>query len=74
MSRRLLRDDERAVAALEQIARRYPGRLKIVAGDALDLDPRPLVDSASARIVANLPYNIATALLVRWLTLEPWPP
>jgi len=66
--------DERAVAALEQIARRYPGRLKIVAGDALDLDPRPLVDSASARIVANLPYNIATALLVGWLTQEPWPP
>jgi 16S rRNA (adenine1518-N6/adenine1519-N6)-dimethyltransferase len=66
--------DERAVAALEQIARRYPGRLKIVAGDALDLDPRPPVDSASARVVANLPYNIATALLVGWLTQEPWPP
>src|SRR5262249_33683274 len=43
--------DDRTVAALEQIARRYPGRLKIVAGDALDFDPRPLVDSASARIV-----------------------
>ena len=66
--------DDRTVAALEQIARRYPGRLKIVAGDALDFDPRPLVDSASARIVANLPYNIATALLVGWLTQEPWPP
>ena len=66
--------DERAVAAQEQIARRYPGRLEIVAGDALDFDPRPLLDSASARIVANLPYNIATALLVGWLTQEPWPP
>ena len=66
--------DDRTVAALEQIARRYPGRLKIVASDALDFDPRPLVDSASARIVANLPYNIATALLVGWLTQESWPP
>ena len=66
--------DERAVAAQEQIARRYPGRLEIVAGDALDFDPRPLLDSASARIVANLPYNIATALLVGWLTQESWPP
>jgi 16S rRNA (adenine1518-N6/adenine1519-N6)-dimethyltransferase len=66
--------DDRAVAAQEQIARRYPGRLEIVAGDALDFDPRPLLDSASARIVANLPYNIATALLVGWLTQEPWPP
>jgi len=66
--------DDRAVAAQEQIARRYPGRLEIVAGDALDFDPRPLLDSASARIVANLPYNIATALLVGWLTQESWPP
>jgi len=66
--------DDRTVAALEQIARRYPGRLQIVASNALDFDPRPLVDSASARIVANLPYNIATALLVGWLTQEPWPP
>jgi len=66
--------DDRAVAAQEQIARRYPGRLEIVAGNALDFDPRPLLDSASARIVANLPYNIATALLVGWLTQESWPP
>ena len=66
--------DERAIAALEQIAARYPGRLEIVSGDALKLDPRPLLGAAPARVVANLPYNIATALLVGWLTLEPWPP
>jgi 16S rRNA (adenine1518-N6/adenine1519-N6)-dimethyltransferase len=66
--------DERAIAALEQIAARYPGRLEIVSGDALDFDPRPLLGAAPARVVANLPYNIATALLVGWLTLEPWPP
>jgi 16S rRNA (adenine1518-N6/adenine1519-N6)-dimethyltransferase len=66
--------DERATAALEQIAARYPGRLEIVSGDALNFDPRPLIGPAPARVVANLPYNIATALLVGWLTLEPWPP
>jgi 16S rRNA (adenine1518-N6/adenine1519-N6)-dimethyltransferase len=65
--------DERAVAALEEIAARYPGRLDIVAGDALAFDPKPRI-AAPARIVANLPYNIATALLVTWLTQEPWPP
>jgi 16S rRNA (adenine1518-N6/adenine1519-N6)-dimethyltransferase len=66
--------DERAIAALEEIAARYPGRLEIVAGDALDFDPRPLLGGAPVRVVANLPYNVATALLVSWLTLEPWPP
>jgi 16S rRNA (adenine1518-N6/adenine1519-N6)-dimethyltransferase len=66
--------DERAIAALEEIAVRYPGRLDVVAGDALDFDPRERLGSEPARVVANLPYNIATALLVRWLTLEPWPP
>jgi 16S rRNA (adenine1518-N6/adenine1519-N6)-dimethyltransferase len=45
-----------------------------VAGDALVFDPRPLLDQGPARIVANLPYNVATALLVSWLTVEPWPP
>ncbi|HKA79032.1 MAG TPA: 16S rRNA (adenine(1518)-N(6)/adenine(1519)-N(6))-dimethyltransferase RsmA [Xanthobacteraceae bacterium] len=66
--------DERALGALAEIAERYPGRLEIVAADALEFDPRPSLAQAPARIVANLPYNIATALLVSWLTLEPWPP
>jgi 16S rRNA (adenine1518-N6/adenine1519-N6)-dimethyltransferase len=66
--------DERAIAALAEIAARYPGRLQVIAGDALGFDPRPLLDGGPARVVANLPYNIATALLARWLTLEPWPP
>ena len=66
--------DDRAIAALEEIAKRYPGRVEIVAGDALDFDPRDRLGDAPARVVANLPYNIATALLVSWLTLEPWPP
>ncbi len=66
--------DDRALAAIEEIAARYPGRLDVVAADALDYDPRPDLGGAQACIVANLPYNIATALLVRWLTCEPWPP
>ena len=66
--------DERAIAALQEIAARYPGRLEIVTGDALRFDPRTVLDGARAKIVANLPYNIATALLVDWLTVEPWPP
>jgi 16S rRNA (adenine1518-N6/adenine1519-N6)-dimethyltransferase len=66
--------DERAIAALNEIAAHYPGRLKIVPGDALSFDPRPLLDRGSVRIVANLPYNVATPLLVMWMSAEPWPP
>ena len=66
--------DQRAMAALEEIAARYPGRLEIVAGDALRVDLRDYLKGERARVVANLPYNIATALLVTWLTAEPWPP
>jgi len=66
--------DERAIAALEEISARYPGRLDIIAGDALRFDARSVLAGARAKVVANLPYNIATALLVDWLTNEPWPP
>jgi 16S rRNA (adenine1518-N6/adenine1519-N6)-dimethyltransferase len=66
--------DERAVAALGEIAARYPDRLTVIAGDALELGPRPLLGKGPVRVIANLPYNIATALLVRWLSVEPWPP
>jgi 16S rRNA (adenine1518-N6/adenine1519-N6)-dimethyltransferase len=66
--------DPRCVAALAELAETYPGRLKVIEGDALDFDPRPHLDSGPVRIVANLPYNIATALLLRWLSIEPWPP
>jgi 16S rRNA (adenine1518-N6/adenine1519-N6)-dimethyltransferase len=66
--------DDRAVAALEEISERYPGRLQIVNADAMHFDPRPLLGSEPAKIVANLPYNIATALLIGWLSIEPWPP
>jgi 16S rRNA (adenine1518-N6/adenine1519-N6)-dimethyltransferase len=58
--------DPRCLAALGELAARYPGRLELVAGDALALDPATLSEPPR-RIVANLPYNIATALLLRWL-------
>jgi 16S rRNA (adenine1518-N6/adenine1519-N6)-dimethyltransferase len=67
--------DERCIAALNEIAAIAPDRLTIVHADALHFDPTAeLAGISSARIVANLPYNIATALLVRWLTLDAWPP
>ena len=69
--------DARALGALAEIAAHWPGRLEIIEGDALRVAPRTLIDKAGAmpiRIVANLPYNIATALLTGWLEAEPWPP
>jgi 16S rRNA (adenine1518-N6/adenine1519-N6)-dimethyltransferase len=97
--------DSRCLAALEEIAAHYPGRLTIVEGDALEIDVAALVLEQSpslraegeaihgaaprgsgslrsarndalkirARICANLPYNIATALLTSWIEAEPWP-
>jgi 16S rRNA (adenine1518-N6/adenine1519-N6)-dimethyltransferase len=65
--------DARCLPALAEIAAAWPGRLEVVAGDALDTDlgaslPPPV------HVVANLPYNIGTELLVRWLTPPVWPP
>ena len=58
--------DARCLAALGELSTAYPGRLELIAGDALGLDPAELSDPPR-KIVANLPYNIATALLVGWL-------
>ncbi|MDP4025688.1 16S rRNA (adenine(1518)-N(6)/adenine(1519)-N(6))-dimethyltransferase RsmA [Methylobacterium sp. NEAU 140] len=66
--------DPRALPALAEIAARYPGRLEVVDADALGFDPRPLVGTGPARIVANLPYNVGTALLTGWLDGPAWPP
>jgi len=66
--------DERAIPALQTIAKRYPGRLEIICADAQTFDPRPYLGTTKAKIVANLPYNIATNLLIGWLSIEPWPP
>jgi len=66
--------DPRALPALAEIAAHYPGRLDVVDADALAFDPRPLIGDGPARIVANLPYNVGTALLTGWLDGEAWPP
>ena len=58
--------DDRCVAALQELAQAFPGRLTVIPGDALALDPARLI-AAPRRIVANLPYNIATPLLIGWL-------
>ena len=64
--------DARCLPALDEIAAHYPGRLEVVNGDALDFDLSAL--TPPIRIVANLPYNVGTELLVRWLTPPDWPP
>ncbi len=69
--------DARCIPALREIEARYPGRLIVIEGDALEIDPAELVRlhglRGPARICANLPYNIATALLATWIEAEPWP-
>jgi 16S rRNA (adenine1518-N6/adenine1519-N6)-dimethyltransferase len=66
--------DDRALGALAEIAAAFPGRLTIVAGDALAADYATLAAGQRVRIIANLPYNIATPLLTGWLEGERWPP
>jgi 16S rRNA (adenine1518-N6/adenine1519-N6)-dimethyltransferase len=69
--------DARALGALAEIAAHWPGRLEIIEADALRVSPATLIAKAGSmpiRIVANLPYNVATALLAGWLEAEPWPP
>jgi len=64
--------DSRCIAALKEIQSIFPGRLKLLQGDALSTNPKDhLTDPV--RIIANLPYNIGTELLVRWLTSKTWP-
>ena len=65
--------DRRAIPALEEIAAHYPERLEIIHADALQTDLARLVEGP-ARIAANLPYNISTALLAKWLSGQDWPP
>jgi 16S rRNA (adenine1518-N6/adenine1519-N6)-dimethyltransferase len=66
--------DERCLSALAEIAAAHPGKLEVVSADALNLDERTLFGTPRVRVAANLPYNIGTALLVKWLTVEQWPP
>lgn len=65
--------DGRCLPALQEIADAYPGRLEVIHGDALDVDPLEHL-TPPVRIAANLPYNVGTELLVRWLSPPSWPP
>lgn len=65
--------DDRCIPALAEIAEAYPGRLEVINGDALDVDIAGKL-TAPIRVAANLPYNVGTELLVRWLTPKEWPP
>ena len=65
--------DKRCLPALEQISQAYPNRLEVINGDALEIDPLAHL-TPPIRVAANLPYNVGTELLVRWLTPKEWPP
>jgi len=65
--------DSRCLPALAEIAEAYPGRLTVLEGDALEIDPTAHLDGP-IHVVANLPYNVGTELLIRWLTPSNWPP
>jgi 16S rRNA (adenine1518-N6/adenine1519-N6)-dimethyltransferase len=68
--------DQRCLPALADISARYPGKLDVVEGDALEADWPSLLagERQKAVIAANLPYSAATLLLIGWLETEPWPP
>ncbi|MBK1634512.1 16S rRNA (adenine(1518)-N(6)/adenine(1519)-N(6))-dimethyltransferase RsmA [Rhodovulum adriaticum] len=65
--------DARCLPALDEISATYPGRLEVINADALALDPLAHL-TPPIKVVANLPYNVGTELLVRWLTPPAWPP
>lgn len=65
--------DRRCLPALADIAAAYPGKLTVLEGDALEIDPLAHL-TPPIRVAANLPYNVGTELLVRWLTPPQWPP
>ncbi|MDG2004407.1 MAG: 16S rRNA (adenine(1518)-N(6)/adenine(1519)-N(6))-dimethyltransferase RsmA [Novosphingobium sp.] len=65
--------DRRCLPALAELGEVFPGRLRIIQGDALKIDPATLFDGPYA-IVANLPYNVGTALFTQWMSGEKWPP
>ncbi|HEV7435469.1 MAG TPA: 16S rRNA (adenine(1518)-N(6)/adenine(1519)-N(6))-dimethyltransferase RsmA [Pseudorhizobium sp.] len=66
--------DPRCLPALAEIADHYPGRLEVIEGDALKVDFAALVPEGPVKIIANLPYNVGTQLLVNWLLPGQWPP
>jgi 16S rRNA (adenine1518-N6/adenine1519-N6)-dimethyltransferase len=65
--------DARCLPALAEIAAAYPGRLEVISDDALEINEAAILPHG-VRIAANLPYNVGTAILIKWLTVEAWPP
>nr|CAD6611358.1 16S rRNA (adenine(1518)-N(6)/adenine(1519)-N(6))-dimethyltransferase RsmA [Rhizobium sp. TCK] len=66
--------DSRCLPALAEIAEHYPGRLEVIEGDALKVDVNALAADGPVKIIANLPYNVGTQLLLNWLLPRSWPP
>jgi 16S rRNA (adenine1518-N6/adenine1519-N6)-dimethyltransferase len=66
--------DPRCLPALAEIAAHYPGRLEVIEGDALKIDFATLATDGPVRVIANLPYNVGTQLLINWLLPASWPP
>lgn len=68
--------DSRCLPALAEIGEHYPGRLDVIEGDALKTDFAALAPEGPVKIIANLPYNVGTQLLINWLLPSPdqWPP
>lgn len=66
--------DSRCLPVLAEIERHYPGRLEVIEGDALKTDFEALAPQGPVKIIANLPYNVGTQLLINWLRPKTWPP
>lgn len=66
--------DDRCIEALAEVQAAWPGRLEVVPADALKVDEAELLGGAPAQVVANLPYNVSTVLLAKWLSSPVWPP
>lgn len=66
--------DKRCMAPLGELAEAFPGQLTVIEGDALKIDHAGLFDGEPYAILANLPYNVGTALFTGWLSGEAWPP
>ena len=66
--------DRRCLPALAELSDVFPGQLNIVSGDAMKIDHGELMEGKPFHVLSNLPYNVGTALFVRWLSGEDWPP
>jgi len=66
--------DRRCLPALEELGEAFPGQLTVIEGDALKLDHNAVMGGQPFHVLSNLPYNVGTALFVRWLSGETWPP